>query len=218
MADRARIIGHWFVAGLLLGVPGAVAADLGSSDIIIHGDIKDFLSRAKKRGWQAPYIDSAWRVRHVVPVSERVAANAARHLGKKALVVLDLQREKIWSLRGDALLENTKSLLDFGDWVGQRKGYGNLLVQRRSREIALGGLGRLVVDLDYPLDAVLPERGRFYGSLHPISARIAVLNREAGRILFPKNISSIEEFSEYWLAGTVASRESPPPTRVSTKL
>jgi hypothetical protein len=207
------------VAVLSLGVAAEVAyAELPLTDsarahhidlmsaVLDDGNLAAFLSRAAAEEWVVPYIDSAWRVRNVTPVGERVAANAARRFGRQAYVTIDRQREQIWELSGHDLLQLVRSILDFGDWIGRREAYGNVLVQMRSRERALGGLGRLVVDLEFPLELVQRERQRLYGSLHPMSARLAALNREAGRALFPADIATIKEFSIYWSAGAANSR------------
>jgi hypothetical protein len=148
-------------------------------------DLADFLAEARAKGWKAPYIYSRWHVENIAPPEKRDEMLRARAFGKQLVVLLDQWAAR---LRPPADLnedyQGAKLLLDLADWIGNPKGYGNIALLQRSQDIATVPIGRLVVNLDFPMVKVKELTARLEAGGYDPSVQMEMLNHEAGAKLF----------------------------------
>lgn len=136
--------------------------------------------------WSAPIICSKWNIDHEQRTQEeRESAVALRAYGLVLARRLDeWANDMLVQTNVEATARDSANLLDLSDWLATSHGYGNLILASRCQDIAVVGLGRLVVDLAYPLGSVSSMVARLDAPWRLPDARSAVLNGDAGATLF----------------------------------
>lgn len=158
-------------------------------------------------GFEPPAIDSNWKLSETVNPAERAAIEIERSLGRAILAELGDSVEVLWALELDQVPANVDRVLRVADWVGRSKAYGNAVVQREAREIALIGLGRLAADSATPISIVRRRQSRLFGGLNTTDHRRQILNREAGDEVFPESIVDDAGLTARWVERWKASGE-----------
>jgi hypothetical protein len=150
----------------------------------------DFLRVVSSNRWTAPVIWSKWYVDRVQDKDALQVMVRNRAFGRALVARLD---DWATDMRTATSLgqctANGAALLDVADWLASAKGYGNLLLASRCRDIAAVGLGKVVADLGTPLEAASSLVSRLDAPWFSPFVRAAVLDAEAGTNLF--NVSGL---------------------------
>ena len=96
------------------------------------------------------------------------------------------------------------ALMRLSDWAAATPGYGNLFLAARCDDLATLAIGRLLINLDIPLERILPLVAALDMPYKTPSFRREVLNNEAGAELFPSLADEQEMmllFPEIWNTG-----------------
>ncbi len=155
---------------------------------IKQNDPAEFLEAIKEKKWEAPLIFSQWYVDNKAPEAKWAVMNEAREFG--CVLVKRLEEwAPIMTFAGSS--EDNERIseifLQLADWLAVSKGYGNLFLAGRCQDIAAVGIGKLLVDLDYPLSRAEKLMKKFDVPWYSASMCMEVLNREAGVVLFTSN-------------------------------
>jgi hypothetical protein len=214
---------------LLLGgfTPTAPAAELSLSsppaalvamEQAAQGGLDRFLATARRQNWRAPAIPSQWHVEHVALVADRPAGQSARNLGKSLARHLTEFAPKIHRLPpGDELFRHAVLLCDLAEWDSATEGYGNALLAQRAVDLAAVAAARLTADLNFPLTKVSPLITRLLRTPWAgLSARVRMLNAEAGAVIFPAEDQDDVEL--IWHSGCRLLAESQRPSLRAERL
>lgn len=223
--------GRVFLAALLwaaivvLGPPPALiqAEDLTSdstASLLSRADLTGFLAEAKARTWKAPRIYSRWHVENVAKPDAHAEMMQARAIGRQFVDLLDGWAERV-HLPADPKkdFDHAKVLLDFADWIGEPNGYGNVALAGRSRDIATVPLGRLTVNLEYPIEKVKELAARLQADEYDPSRRMEMLNGEIGMTVFVPDLrarkAGFSEIERTFAMGSILKRHRSNPDRNS---
>jgi hypothetical protein len=165
------------------------------------GDLTVLLDEIVSASDSPPAIDSAFRLRALRGQSDYADALKNRAFGIALLELVERRKKVVWEIALNDIPAEVDRLLELADWIGLQVAYGNAVIQRDVRETALAGLGRLAVDLSVPLSVVKNRQSRLSGPLNATEERRRILNREAGREVFPAGVSTDEDLREVWKAG-----------------
>jgi hypothetical protein len=174
-----------------------------------------FIIAIDEKGWIAPRIDSAWHVANITSEAGRHEEVEKRSFGKllenrvsQLVKLLSETKEK------EELGKHAESLLRLANWVEATQGYGNLFLAGRCRDVASIGIGKLIVDLDYPLEK---GAGLVIMLTSPsVSTRAYVLNYESGASIFPT--TSQQDLETVWQSGSILLREQKNPGLKAARL
>jgi hypothetical protein len=100
-----------------------------------------------------------------------------------------------------------EALLDLANWLAHEESYGTLLLSARCHDIASVGIGRLLLDLNYPNTRINALLARLNVPWYSAATRARVLNQELAAPVFSTNGNDgdIEKrLSEVWSAGVIA--------------
>jgi hypothetical protein len=147
--------------------------------------LTEFVQTIETNHWAAPVMMSRWHVEHIAEEKQRPAMATARTFG-------DILTNRLEGWRDDMIAASTpadvQSLVDnllwLADWLMETPGYGNLFLAARSQDLATIGIGKLVVNLEYPLTEITSRLQRLRAPWYAPSVRQKILNREAGTELF----------------------------------
>ncbi|MBN2560466.1 MAG: hypothetical protein JXQ75_06010, partial [Phycisphaerae bacterium] len=202
--------------------PSAIAGEdpqTRSLDILdqeLNSELQALITRAKTDNIPPPQIRSDWYVSESgqVPAGILALERQKRQFGRKLLDVLDKTSDEILAMNDSPSRERIAiTLLDLGDWIVERPGYGNVFIFERCQDMATVPLAHLIADLNYPegkLDA-LTARLRVPADIGNLSAE--ALNSESpGTIFTPGqsgNVSEVQKpLAQAWGAGFKRARDA----------
>jgi hypothetical protein len=176
----------------------------GLSRLLSEEGVPGFLSTVQANKEATPWIPDAWHVENRIDDPERIQiAKAGRAFGIELAASLESVAVDLQKLPPDeALFAEASNLCTLAEWIAGADGIGNLLLTVRCQDLAAVGLGRLVANLDFPLERceALAKRLRDCGRLADVPHRIRVLNAEIGADVFG-NCKSNGDMSRVWEAG-----------------
>ncbi|MCF8468799.1 MAG: hypothetical protein K9G33_15470 [Sneathiella sp.] len=176
--------------------------------------IAEFLAGAGKEFSGAPRIDSRWHIDTVCQPSARTAALEARHFGKDAIDQIDKFAEDVRAYYPPTdSVRRCQILLDLADWIASETGYGNLFIAARCHDLAAVEIGRLIADAGLPLGTGQGLLERSNAAWYAPEVRAAVLNREAGAVLFRAHLALItqQDLDAVWKLGVLCELEEQNP-------
>jgi hypothetical protein len=158
---------------------------------LVKTDLASFMAEVGANGWKAPYIYSRWHVETIAPPEKRDEIMRARAFGKQLVVLLDQWAERLRpAANPNEDYAHAKLLLDLADWIGEPKGYGNIALQQRSQDIATVPIGRLIINLDFPMEKVKGLVSQLEAGKLDRRVRLEMLNHEAGATIFTPDMAS----------------------------
>lgn len=166
------------------------------------GSLAEIVRMIETTQWPAPLMMSRWHVEQIAAADQRPAMFNARAFG--AILV-----ERLGTWRNDLIQASSPTdiqpmvdhLLRIADWLMDTPGYGNLFLAARCQDLATIGIGKLVVNLEYPLTKIRSRLQRLHAPWYAPSVRRQILNREAGTELFEAVVMD-EVVIQQTLAGT----------------
>ncbi len=173
--------------GLPLHVAGEQKAQAIKEMIALvpEATLEAFLQATETNQWKAPVIYSQWHVEQIAAEDDRPVMLEARNFGKALAERLSEWRSLMTDdVSFDQLRLNIEGFLKLADWVMETRGYGNLFLAARCHDIATVGIGRLIVNLEYPLDIATGLLNALESSEYVPSVRQQILHQEAGVDLF----------------------------------
>lgn len=171
------------------------------SDALSKMPLHAFNQTADSKRWRAPSIPSKWHLEKEASPDERNRDSQARAFGENLIKHLEIWADELVSERSnDRNLAISTDLLDLADWLAVSPGYGNYLLAARCQDIASVGIGRLLVDLTYPLSVVSALVDRLDSPWQTPEARAGVLNVEARTNLFPPTLTEAS-LNDLWQNG-----------------
>lgn len=168
------------------------------------GGVAGMLATAKTNGWDCPWIPDKWHVKNVVEDAEIVkVASAGREFGVRLAVELEKAAESFQHISpSQSLYEKSMEMCELSEWVNKPDGIGNLLLTGRCLDLASIGLGRLVADMNIPLETCQTLAGRIRGNgkLIDVPRRAEILDLESGAKFFSK-CRSDDDMQRAWVDG-----------------
>ena len=105
---------------------------------IQKGDLAQFIQTVAEKKWQPVAIASAWYVENRVPKEQRPDEADKRAFGKLLEErVAALATQLAAATEPDRLRKDSETLLALADWCEGAKGYGNLILAARCRDVAM---------------------------------------------------------------------------------
>lgn len=191
------------------------ASDLKTLNRALDAGLPSFVAEVKADKLTPPQIHSEWYVSEIPPSqTDRIALERQkRQFGARLLEVLDRTSEEILGLKDSPSRERiATTLLDLGDWIAERPGYGNAFIFDRCQDMATVPLAHLVADLSYPearLDR-MTARLRNWADMGRMLAD--ALNSELPQPVFTaaqgKTVSEVQKpLGQAWAAGIRRAHE-----------
>lgn len=152
---------------------------------ILNAELTEFLEAITGEQWFAPLMFSRWHVENIASKDVRADMLAARAFGKALLDrFTDWKTAMTSSTAPDELEQQIDLWLELADWLMKENGYGNVFLAVRCHDIATIGMGKLLVNLDYPFEQINQRIQRLDAPWYAPSSRRAILNQEVGAELF----------------------------------
>ena len=152
--------------------------------LIQTASLAEIVHTIEANHWKPPLITSR-HVEQIAAETERPALFAARSFGASLLARFDAWRTDLVAASSPCDAQPlVDHLLWLADWLMETPGYGNLFLAARCHDFATIGLGKLAINLDYPLSEITPRLQRLHAHWYAPSIRRAILNQEAGAALF----------------------------------
>lgn len=170
--------------------------------------IESFLAQGTQRKWITPKLFSAWYIARLPddPDGLRKIEEAKSELGLEFAKQLSLMAKTVRETKDVRLIEKSSNIL-FGaaDWIGQERGYGNLLLQSRVYDIASVAAIKLMADLSYPVDKAEAAMQRFDWAWANAENRRQVLFDESGGTHFvPVQVGDVAKaVLDEWKSGAM---------------
>lgn len=126
----------------------------------LNSGLQALVTRVKADKIPPPLIHSEWYVSESrqAPTGQLAFEQQNRQFGRRLLEALERTSDEILAMTDSPSRERiATTLLDLGDWISQRPGYGNMFIFERCQDMATIPLAHLVADLSYPeakLDAL----------------------------------------------------------------
>lgn len=184
-------------------------SDVKQMQIFVEqNSLSEFLEAIEENKWKAPLISSQWYVDNNAPKDKRAVMSEAREFGCVLVNRLEEWAPIMASAKSSEDNERiSKMFLQLADWLAVPKGYSNLFLAGRCQDIATVGIGRLLVDLDYPLARAEKLMKKFDVPWYSASMCLGVLNREAGVVLFTSNSKKEadikKDINRIWTTGSL---------------
>lgn len=155
------------------------------TSVVRQVTLETFLQAIETHQWKSPHIYSHWYVENFTTEEDRPILNDARDFGRTLLErIVDWKTLMMVDVPFDQLRQDIERFATLAEWLWATRGYGNLFLAERCYDIATVGIGRLIVNLDYPLENALTLLNRVNLIWNPPSIRQQILNQEAGIDLF----------------------------------
>lgn len=119
----------------------------------LDAGLQSLVTRVKADKLPPPQIHSEWYVSESgqVPADRLAFERQKREFGRRLLEALDRTSDEILAMKDSPSREQVATtLLDLGDWIVERPGYGNMFIFERCQDMATVPLAHLVADLSYP--------------------------------------------------------------------
>jgi len=151
-------LGFQLVAGAAAQPPSTVddvegrTAVIAVLDNLVEADLAKFMHGVVAANLRPPTLDSEWRVSRMPESLSKGLAESERRLGFQLAKRIDERVPVLWSKDIPLLATEVDALLDLADWVGRNVAFGNAVLQREAREVALVGLARMAADPGVAVD------------------------------------------------------------------
>ncbi len=194
---------------VLLSVSEGSQSDIKSMQIFVEqNSLPEFLEVIEENKWKAPFISSQWYVDNRAPDDKRAEMREAREFGSALVCRLEEWAPMMISAKSSEDIELISNMfLQLAEWLAVPKGYGNLFLAAKCQDIASSGIGRLLVDLNFPLARVEKLMKKFDVQWNTSSMCMEVLNQEVGAVLFTSNSKKeadiIEDMGRIWRTGSL---------------
>jgi hypothetical protein len=166
--------------------------------------IEEMLVVAERNTLDCPWIPDRWHVENKVKNPEVTKlADASREFGVKLAKELEKCALDFQAIPpSEPLLEKSMLMCELAEWVSKPVGIGNLLLTGRCLDLASVGLGRLVADIDFPLESCQTLAGKIQKGFQLIDVprRAEVLDFEYGETFFRK-CRSDDDLQWAWMIG-----------------
>ncbi len=145
---------------ILVSVNSAIAGEdpqARNLDVLnreLNSGLQALVTRAKADRIAPPLIHSEWYVSESgqAPTGQLAFEQQKRRFGRRLLEALDRTSDEILAMTDSPSRERiATTLLDLGDWISERPGYGNMFIFERCQDMATVPLAYLVADLGYPV-------------------------------------------------------------------
>lgn len=180
--------------------------------VMQQATLEDFLQAVEANGWKAPVIYSLWHVEQIATEEEWPVRFEARVLGRiLAERLVDWKTLMMADTSPAQLQQDIERFFTLTDWLTKSRGYGNLFLAARCHDITTVGIGRLLVNLEYPLETTVNLLNTLDAPpWNAPSVRQQILNQEAGVELFVTASTQEKEIQsslkEIWDIGEIFIR------------
>ncbi len=154
-------------------------------DVVVKNNLEVFLQTATNNKWRVPAIYSQWHIENVAEKSTVSEKKTAREFGADLVKRISVWAEDMHSASTSS--DNFKEsylFLQLAHWASGSSGYGNSFIAARCQDIAKIGIGRLLLDLEYPIESINGLLGKLEQNWNMPSFRAKVLNQESGAEIF----------------------------------
>jgi hypothetical protein len=153
-------LGSLAVASSAIASEDPQARELDVINHELNSGLQALVTRVKADKISPPLIHSEWYVSESsqAPTGQLAFEQQKRQFGRRLLESIDRTSGEILAMTDSPSRERiATTLLDLGDWISERPGYGNMFITERCQDMATVPLAHLVADLRYPeskLDAL----------------------------------------------------------------
>ena len=183
---------------------------------VTNSSLQEFAQQIGSNRWNTPVIYSRWHVEKVATNDPSPVKLLALEFGRALAVRQDQWCQEILASDRTEVAANMAGVfLNLAEWLEKSPGYGNLILSSSCRGSAQIGIGRMIVDTNWPLEAATVSLKRSTGFLASPSVRMRVLNDEAGAEIFAPIASNEAEnqitLEKTWQTGalTIIKNTSP---------